>query len=293
VTLSKRHHYLPEFYIKGFVGIDGKVSVYNKNKGKIENGRKSPKQIFFEWNRNTFELQGKKTDFVEGLHRFGENQFAPTYKKLIKNLDGIALTAYDVFQLMLFISTIYRRIPSQDESAIEYIKNLKQENSFFGIRNKNTGENAPIEMFERIINEPSFMESSKIMRSMEDYFKVNRVETAKNWKLSYSPKNSPQLHLLSDNPLIIEGNSKNELLNRISIFPLSKGTTVYNTCNKIVNKVSPESTIYVDILTFIQAENLVCGPDKEYLKIISEFAKEYDTERKIELLKWKVFEIFE
>jgi len=293
MTLSKRHHYLPQFYIKGFVGNDGKVAVFNKDLGKIENLRKSPKQIFFEWNRNTFEIKGNKSDFIEKLHTFGENKFAPTYKKLTENIEDINLTGYDVFQLMLFIATIYRRIPEQNQSAIEYVKNLTQKNSFIGLKNNETGEDAPNELFERMKNEPFFTESSKIIRSMEDYLKVNRVKNAKNWKLSYPPVDCVQLHLLSDNPLIIENTSEKKILDSISIFPLSKGITVYHSGDKELKQILAENTVCVDILSFIQAEKLVCGPDSDYLEIISELAKNYNTERKIEILKGEVFKIFE
>jgi hypothetical protein len=293
MTLSERHHYLPQFYIKGFVGKDGKVAVFNKEKGKIDKIRKSPKQIFYENNRNTFEIDGKKTDFIEKLHTFGENQFAPTHKKIIENLENINLTGYDVFQIMLFIATIYRRIPEQDQNAIEYVKNLTQNNSFIVFRNKETGEDASEDFFKKMIDKPFFTESSKIIRSMEDYFKTNRVETAKNWKLSYAPEGSNPLSLLSDNPLIIERTSEKGILDSISIFPLSKGIIVYNTCEKEIKQVSNFNIVYIDVLTFIQAEKLVCGPDAEYLKKISELAKEYDTDRKIELLKGEVFKIFE
>lgn len=293
MTLSKRHPYLPQFYIKGFVGNDGKVAVYNKEKDKIDKIRKSPKQLFYEYNRNTFEIDEKKTDFIEKLHTFGENQFVPTYKKIINNLENINLTGYDIFQIMLFITTIYRRIPEQDQNGIEYVKNMTQKNSIIGFRNKKTGEDASEDFFNEMINKPFFTESSKIIRSMEDYFKTNRVKTAKNWKLSYAPKNSNPLSLLSDNPLILERISAKGILDSISIFPLSKGIFVYNTCEKEIKPVTNYDIVQIDVLTFIQAEKLVCGPDIEYLEKISALAKLYDTDRKIELLKGEVFKIFE
>lgn len=227
------------------------------------------------------------------MHTFGENQFVPTYKKIINNLENINLTGYDIFQIMLFITTIYRRIPEQDQNGIEYVKNMTQKNSIIGFRNKKTGEDASEDFFNEMINKPFFTESSKIIRSMEDYFKTNRVKTAKNWKLSYAPKNSNPLSLLSDNPLILERISAKGILDSISIFPLSKGIFVYNTCEKEIKPVTNYDIVQIDVLTFIQAEKLVCGPDIEYLEKISALAKLYDTDRKIELLKGEVFKIFE
>ncbi len=47
LNITKRHHYIPEFFIEGFVGEDGKLAVFNKETGKLDKLRKSPKQVFF------------------------------------------------------------------------------------------------------------------------------------------------------------------------------------------------------------------------------------------------------
>ena len=85
MSISKRHHYIPEFFIKGFAGEDRLLSVYNKQTAKLEPKRRSPKQIFFEWNRNTFSLNGEDSDFVEKLYQNREDKFSKTYKKIMKN----------------------------------------------------------------------------------------------------------------------------------------------------------------------------------------------------------------
>lgn len=46
MEITKRHHYIPEFFIKEFAGEDGKLAVFNKEIGKLDKLRKSPKQIF-------------------------------------------------------------------------------------------------------------------------------------------------------------------------------------------------------------------------------------------------------
>lgn len=44
--ITKRHHYLPEFYIKGFLNSNGKVFVYDKHKKAFNPNEQSPKQFF-------------------------------------------------------------------------------------------------------------------------------------------------------------------------------------------------------------------------------------------------------
>jgi hypothetical protein len=292
LTLSQRHHYIPEFYIKGFVGDDGKVSVYNKELGKIDSIKKSPKQVFFEWNRNTYNVHGNETDFVEKLYQFGESKFSPVYKKLTERLEQIDLTAKDLFQLMLFISNIHWRVPTQDAETSSYVKNLTPENSLFKVRNKITGENVTEELFDRIINEPSFIASYRIVMAMKDYLGVPIDNSINNWKIYYAPKQNNHPHLLCDNPLIIKEKHEENILKSELIFPLSKSKIVYHTLGKPLKEIPPENRVSMDILLFLQAEKMVCGPDANYLNVIANMASNYDTERKVELLKNEVFNIF-
>lgn len=292
MKLSKRHHYIPEFYIKGFVGLDGKVSVYNKETGEIDSIRKSPKQVFFEWNRNTFNVLGKETDFIEKLHQFSEDKFSPIYKKLTEKLEEIELNPKDLFHLILFIAEIHWRVPAQDQEHLEFYKNLSQQNSVIQVKNKITGENVPKELFEKVISEPSFIENYKMVRAGENYLSIEKNESIKNWKIYFSPKGNNHPHLLSDNPVIINKKNEVNILKSELIFPLSKSKIVYHTFGKLLKEIPPENRVSTDILLFIQANKMVCGPDPDYLKAIAKLASAYDNEKRIELLKDSIFNIF-
>ncbi|WP_298370912.1 DUF4238 domain-containing protein [uncultured Lutibacter sp.] len=289
---SERHHYIPEFFIKGFIGDDGKLSVFDKTKGEISKLRKSPKQVFFDWNRNTFEVNGIETDFVENLYQFGENMFAPTFKKLTEKFEPILIEPYDLLHLFLFIATTHWRVPSQDNTKTDYSKFLGNENSFFSLKNKEKGKNVSKEIYERILNEPAFKESTKIMRAVQNFIESDTKKNVDNWKLYYTEKGMNQFNLLSDNPLILWNENCKNILNSESIFPLSKGKIIYHTNGKKLLELQPTHRISVDILAFINADKMVCGSNKEYLLAISKLAQQYDTDRKIELLKYEVFKIF-
>jgi hypothetical protein len=213
LSITKRHHYIPKFFIKGFAGEDGLLAVYNKESGKLDKLRKSPKQIFFDWNRNTFNINGLDTDFVEKLYQFGESKFSETYKKITKSQEATELIPYDLLHLMYFIAEIHWRVPNQDIKFLNYIKQITPENSNFKVTNKDTGENVTQELFDRIINEPVFIETLKMIRAMENFIGVEKKETLQNWKLYYVPPNNPQLNLLSDNPVIIKQNNNLNILN--------------------------------------------------------------------------------
>jgi Protein of unknown function (DUF4238) len=292
LAISQRHHYIPEFYIKGFVGNDGKVSVYNKELGRIDSIRKSPKQVFFEWNRNTYNVHGKETDFVEKVYQFGEDKFSPVYRKLTERLEQIDLTAKDLLHLILFIADTHWRLPTQDDEASTYVKSLTPENSLFKVRNKETGENVTEGLFDRIINEPSFIAGYRIVMAMKDYFEVEKDSSLNNWKIYYAPEQENRLHLLSDNPLIIKEKNGENILKSELVFPLSKSKIVYHTLGKVLKEIPAENRVATDILLFLQADKMVCGPDAKYLNAIANMASNYDTEWKVELLRNEIFNIF-
>ena len=84
---SWRHHYLPQFYIKGFCDENEKITVYNKQYKKFE--KKSPKYIFFEANRNTFsDALGNQGDILEKLYADLESKISPHLMDAINNTTG-------------------------------------------------------------------------------------------------------------------------------------------------------------------------------------------------------------
>lgn len=293
MEISRRHHYLPEFLIKGFTGKDGKVSVYDKEKKKLDRSRKSAKQIFFEWNRNTFLINGSETDFLEKIYQFGESKFAPTYFKITENLEPIKIEAYDVLQLVLFISDIYWRVPSRDVFFQDFIKNLELKELPIKIKNKITGEDIPVEELKPILEEPGFIESLKKLKAIQDYTSNVKNIQIKNWLIYYRPKEAPQLQLLCDNPLIIKENLEKNILNSELIFPLSKGKTVYHTKGKRIKEIPATNKISIDILLFLQAEKYVCCADSSYLQSIIELSKLYNSKDRISILKQEIFGEFQ
>lgn len=291
MELSKRHHYIPEFLIKGFVGKDGKVSVYDIKNKRLQSRRKSPKQVFFEWNRNTFEVHGEKTDFVEGLYQFGENQFAPVYQNIVKQKGPVDIAEKDIFHLIYFIGSLYWRVPSNDEKSAKIIKNSTNQDLLFRIQ-KEDGEEASQELYDRIMNEPAFVESSKIILAIRDFLKTDIVSNFENWKLYYAD-GDVELHVLGDNPVIRRNSESANPYESELIFRLSKGKTVYYTNGKKIKRLSPEHAVSVDVLIFLQSEKMVCGPNGDYLNHIALLADQYRSEDKMTALKNEIFNVFD
>ncbi len=127
---SKRHHYIPKFIIKGFTDDNGKIAVFNKDKMAMEPRKRSPKQIFFEWDRNTFEVNNEITDFVEKLFGFGESKFAPVYNKITEEIEHYDLTPLDMFHVIHYIGVLHACLPINDNEFTRFIKNSKKRRLF-------------------------------------------------------------------------------------------------------------------------------------------------------------------
>ena len=195
--------------------------------------------------------------------------------------------------IMYFITELHWRVPNQDNDFNDYIKTITPTNSILRIKDKISGENVPVELFNKIVNEPAFIHSSKLLKATEDIIDIVKNESLQNWKLYYVAPNNPQLNLLSDNPVILKENNNSNILKSEMIFPLSKGKTIYNTNGKTLKIIPPENRLNADVLAFIQANKFICGPNAKYLEEISKLSQYYDTEQRIKSLKEKVFSVFE
>ena len=289
---SERHHFIPEFFIKAFTNDNGKIFVHNKQFGKTDKISKSPKQIFFEWNRNTFKIDDYETDFLEKVYNLGESKFSVTHRKLIEKFEPVEITAYDILHLTLFIAEIYWRVPSQDSIASQIFQNFEEQKLLFKIKNKTTGENIPIGKLKRLITSKGFIGSMKKIKGLQEYLHSSKNINIKNWRIYSLPKEAPRFKIICDNP-VIKRNESEDLLDSELIFPLSRGKTVFHTKGKKLKEIPADNKILIDILLFLQSEKYVASADYDYLVSISEISQFYNTPEKVKILKEQIFQVFD
>lgn len=106
---SERHHYIPRFLIKNFTDTSGNLYVYDKSKDRINS--KPPKSIFFEWNRNTLNHYGGKSDAFESLYSDIDNQIAPVIEKI---LSTHKFSGREQGQVLLLAELMRWRTPQSD-----------------------------------------------------------------------------------------------------------------------------------------------------------------------------------
>jgi len=106
MSKSKRHHYLPQFYLEGFCR-DGLLWVYDKDKKEIR--QQTPINIAVQKYYYSFENDdGERDAEVEGLLSIIETYTKPIIDKINKR-DDIDETEKET--LSIFIGFLYSRVP--------------------------------------------------------------------------------------------------------------------------------------------------------------------------------------
>jgi hypothetical protein len=288
MSLSKRHHYLPEVYLKGFTGEDGKLSVYDIQKKALRKGRYSPKQVYYEWNRNTLEINHLRTDFLEGLYKNIDQTVTPVLKKIQGSLLSADLNPYDYLNLIFFQGVTYWRIPSTDDEIVNHVRTASKNDLFIKFFDTITNEEVPDEIYHRLISEKAFIESYRIPKAIFDYLRSNKEFLLDTWKITYS-KGPPSLHLIGDNPILTLVDSVNNIYETESIFPISSSKSLWHLYSGFPKLIPPEATVTIDQLIFLQSERYVCGPNPEYLKAVADLCQKPYNDNMINYLKHEIF----
>jgi hypothetical protein len=288
MTLSKRHHYLPQVYLKGFTQSDGMLAVYDIQKKELKKGWFSPKQVFFEWNRNTFDIDNSQTDFLEDLYKNIDQNVTPVLKKIQSSSSNPELSPYDYFNLIFFQGVTYWRIPSTDTDIVNHVRTTDRKDLFIKLINTETNEDASNEIYEEIIKEQAFIELYRIPKAIFDYLRSTKKSLLDTWKITYST-GPPSLHLIGDNPILTLEDSFDNIFDTESIFPLTSNKALWHLDSAFPKIIPREMTLTIDQLIFLQSERYVCGPDPNYLKAIADLSNGPYNDNIIRYLKHQVF----
>lgn len=272
--ISKRHHYLPQFYIKNFCNNDGCIYINNKdNEKNYDNVRKMyPREIFFEKNRNTYEINEKQSDVIEKLYGYLENMIAP-YLDILKNnhLDGINTMTVETLRNLIFFGYLTKwRIPKNDDRATEINQNVSFEelNIFAKIDDLTLLiEDLTTEEVSRELKR--FLLAGSIFSDAEIYHEV-----FKNCFILYFP--NPLL--VTDNPFVeLPYVDENEIPS--FIFPLTSNlllVSISNVDKYAISEVLKNEEVYPQLIEFLYqsvqitlmwyAKKFVGCQDLEYLK---------------------------
>ncbi|MBY0482086.1 MAG: DUF4238 domain-containing protein [Chitinophagaceae bacterium] len=115
-TYSSRHHYIPQHYIKGFTGEDGLLSVYDKKTDTIKTKRFAPKGVFYESDRNSFQVDDINISILEDyMFAKYDTEFAKCIRDLRNSPNTEELLSIEnQAMLSAFIVDLFWRNPLTD-----------------------------------------------------------------------------------------------------------------------------------------------------------------------------------
>ncbi|MCW3128282.1 MAG: hypothetical protein JWO03_3940 [Bacteroidetes bacterium] len=283
--LTKKHHYIPEFFIKNFCDEDGKIYIYDKLTKRYL-GKKSPGGIFYEMHRNTIDINGTKTDNFEKLYSALDDRFAKAIIRVITT--KVLNVEEDLMSLLLFASTLKWRVPAIDASFKELKENLKYEDLPITIKPVDKNDEVNAEMLDHIINSNAFKESMRTIIPSIPFLKSGEKLLGYN-DGSFIYTDERIISVLGDCGLVeIQGGAFDEL--NSFVMPLSSHTTfVY----KAGNRRSIKSLAFFmarDLLSVHRSERYVGCKSKEHLENVINTYNGVSDKRSADALEHVLFE---
>ncbi|MDO8687014.1 MAG: DUF4238 domain-containing protein, partial [Dehalococcoidales bacterium] len=215
---SKKHHYLPRYYLNGFTNSKGTFFVYDKEKDNIF--LTNPGGAFFENNLNTETFpNGYSYEFLEDLYTKIENACWGSLDAIRQSTRDVPINALDKMHLFVFLCFLYWRLPSN----IEFVEKLSEkafldnnEFDYFRLSYKG-GEKIPKEVTEIIKHSLPFKKSFKMIVPFMPFYKDNKdndwaAKILDDWRFFYTG-NDKSWFIVGDNPIIIKGDSDRDFAN--------------------------------------------------------------------------------
>lgn len=122
---SARHHYIPQYLIRAFTNSKGMLYVYDKAKDKISKHARPPKSVFYEFDRNTLDLNEKgKTSVVEDrMFSVVDQQLSQVVKYFQKTeLELLSFDITNTAHMLVLAINLFWRVPANDELVLSLLR---------------------------------------------------------------------------------------------------------------------------------------------------------------------------
>ena len=294
--LSKKHHYLPRYYLKGFTDGDGGFFVYDKRTGKIF--PTSPDAAFFENDLNTTELpDGDQSDFLEGLYTEIENQSWKSLDTIRGSTFDTPIEPLDKMNLFSFLLFLHWRLPSNISMADKLSTQFfRQDNvlDYFKLLSK-SGSTVPKEVVERVVNSPAFKKSARTILPFAPFFKdKNWWKNLAEWRFVYSGDES-NWFIVGDNPIITRGENDHDPVNCLKefIFPVSGKILLISGHSPEGKTLPPEFTVQYSAGIIERARRFVACQNQSFLEVLLKYHKLHVEYAKTDIIVRDLFEMLD
>ncbi|GAB4043197.1 DUF4238 domain-containing protein [Spirosoma jeollabukense] len=286
MSKSSKHHYLPQFYIKGFTNNEKQLYIYNKKKDTISQRPIAPGGIFYELDANTIELHGEVSYELEDVYyRDIDNKFSKTIEifRNEKNAETLFIEENKIAISLFFIS-IFWRIPTT-----RYLINNLVQNADLTFTSKNTSLFLNLIENKNYKKDPSFLKVAKAALLFESVYKLSGPpkETA-YYRITDFPEKTL---LLGDYPMLYSEFPKsfNDLYYADHIFPVS-ATRIITRTTRELKPMSIESQIPINLAIINQSSTYIASASLKFLTMMIEYYKGLKVLGKLNTELEKVFD---
>jgi hypothetical protein len=252
---STRHHYIPQFLIKGFTSSNGLLHVYDKEADKVLSRQLPPKSIFFEVDRNSIEIKDMfKSSIIEDyLYTEIDNKTSRVLNYFrTEELSNLQFKIEDTATLLFFLISLFWRIPKTDYAVEDLMK-----------RSIITADGIDPEILR---NNPAY---KKISRA--GLFK-HHIDEIKNFgmkgkKWSNIHQNNHPVYVLGDFPFLFK-EQVNEFrkFNDTDILFAVSSTRIYSSTNESLKNFTTWNSFRYNAAIIEQSVKYVCSGNLQVLE---------------------------
>lgn len=268
---SRKHHYLPRHYLKGFVDKEGAFFVYDKETEKIF--KTSPDSSFFENDLNTVTLpNGEKSDFVEKLYAHSEGRYWESLNRVRASSLSQSVSVHDKMELYFFLSFLHWRLPSNSIHAEELSARFFQEDRELGFvkLTRLDGTSPSTEELNNLRSSPAWQKASRMFLPFAPFFSgTGWSTTLEDWRF-LRPTDGASWYLVGDNPIVTEGQHDHDPIMCLHnfFFPVAGNVLLVSKGDKTPNPLPPEFTVQFGAAIIERAQRFVACHDRDYLSAL-------------------------
>jgi len=270
-STSWRHHYLPQFYLKGFTNKNGLFKIFDVTRQEfIKSGKEfSTESYFFEKDGNSVVKDGIMDDMIETkFFKKQDDRIAKIFNRIKSSTkeERFGITDKDMSDLQFFVSSLFWRVPA-NYNQIKYLISTKELHEL-GLLIKSKKDDKTIrdeEIETRIKNDPFFFKS---MKNLIPYLTFPRLLDCKTpLTIQTFPEQLPAI--CSDNPVIMEESTFPDIYFDDFIFPLTNLLVLIR--SERINNIMNTIKIDIDLITLKQAKKYVSCTDERYIGMLNKY----------------------
>ena len=273
---SKKHHYLPRKYLRGFVNDRGSFYVYDKKADNIFES--SPDSTFFENKLNTVTLHdGSSSDFIERLYADLEGQSWDSLD-VIRSTDYRSSINLQVkMNLFLFISFLHWRLPANIAQAEELSRRFfGNDKKYYYLKlMKSDAGVASEEIIEQIRSSPAWKKAARTAIPFAPFFHGSSwAHDVAAWKFLYTGDNE-SWYIVGDNPIITSGENDHDPLTCLKkfIFPVSGNILLISYRAEIEEIIEPGFAVEYGAAILERSKRFAACHRKDFLESLVKFYK--------------------